>query len=228
MKFFDSITGGWVGYKHNLVLVQVFSHALISTGRGHESALVSLKRDVMAQKKNRSGIDMRTPSLFDDQAGEANLKFALPVRTEGIKYAGSKNKLIPQILSLASKIQAHSVLDGFAGTTRVSQAFAQSGYSVISNDISTWSEVFGTCYLLNSEPRSKYYDLIKHLNSLKPTDGWFTENYGGDPNQGSSIGADGLKKPWQKHNTRKLDAIRLEIDRLSLTKIQRASANEPN
>ena len=167
---------------------------------------------------------METLSLFEDQSLEGRPNQITPVKTEGIKYAGSKNKLSPQILALANKVDARIVLDGFSGTTRVSQAFAQNGYTVISNDISAWSEIFGICYLSNTQPRSTYYELINHLNNIKPEDGWFTENYGGDPNQGSSIGLDGLKKPWQKHNTRKLDAIRAEIDRLPLSKIERAVA----
>jgi adenine-specific DNA-methyltransferase len=47
--------------------------------------------------------------------------------TEGIKYAGSKLRLLPHILQLAQKVHAQSVFDGFAGTTRVSQAFARMG-----------------------------------------------------------------------------------------------------
>jgi adenine-specific DNA-methyltransferase len=148
-------------------------------------------------------------SLFSDQVFDAP-------RTEGIKYAGSKLKLLPHILQLVKKTNSSTVLDGFAGTTRVSQALAQSGYKVISSDVSAWSKVFATCYLLNSRPREYYAPIIEHLNSLDGVDGWFTEHYGGDPNEGSSIGADGLKKPWQRHNTRKLDAIRDEIDRLGL------------
>jgi adenine-specific DNA-methyltransferase len=144
--------------------------------------------------------------------------------TEGVKYAGSKLKLLPCILQLVKKVNAKTVLDGFSGTTRVSQALAKSGYHVLCNDISVWSEVFGTCYLLNDKKRGAYEKLIQHLNSLPPTDGWFTENYGGLPNAGCSIQADGLKKPWQIQNTRKLDAIREEIERLSLSKLEKAVA----
>lgn len=142
--------------------------------------------------------------------------------TEGIKYAGSKLKLLPYILQLAQKVHPTSVLDGFSGTTRVSQAFAQSGCRVFANDLSVWSEIFGKCYLLNDHPATHYQPFIDHLNALPGRDGWFTENYGGDPNDGCSVGADGLKKPWQKHNTRRLDAIREEIDRMSLSDIERA------
>lgn len=145
-------------------------------------------------------------------------------RTEGIKYAGSKLKLLPHILELAQRTGAQTVLDGFAGSTRVSQAFAQSGYQVISNDIAVWSEIFGTCYLLNREPRDNYLSLIRHLNRVPPMDGWFTQHYGGKSNGGVAIQHDGLKKPWQIHNTRKLDGIREEIDNLSLSTTEKAVA----
>ncbi|MBS3966923.1 MAG: DNA adenine methylase [Truepera sp.] len=156
-------------------------------------------------------------ALFDD--------FIVDVPpTEGIKYAGSKLKLLPAILDLVQKTKAKTVLDGFSGTTRVSQALAKSGYTVICNDIAVWSEVFGTCYLLCEKRRQDYQELIDHLNSVLPIDGWFTEHYGGDPNSGCSIQSDGLKKPWQRHNTRKLDGIREEIENLKLGKIDRSVA----
>jgi adenine-specific DNA-methyltransferase len=142
--------------------------------------------------------------------------------TEGVKYAGSKLKLLPHILRLSAKVNPRIVLDGFAGTTRVSQAFARSGYRVITNDIAVWSRVFGTAYLLNPHPREHYNDLIAHLNDLPGRDGWFTEYYGGDSKYSKSAHIDGLKKPWQKHNTRKLDAIREEIEALGLDPYEKA------
>lgn len=144
------------------------------------------------------------------------------IKTEGIKYAGSKQKLLPHILSLAKTVRPSSVFDGFSGTTRVSQALAYSGYTVIANDVSAWSETLATCYLLNKHPKSHYKPLVTYLNNIKPVDGWFTEHYGGDPSKRYSRGVDGLKKPWQRHNTRRLDAIRTEIDRLSINRIEKA------
>jgi adenine-specific DNA-methyltransferase len=158
---------------------------------------------------------MQTLNLFADLVVDAPA-------TEGIKYTGSKLKLLPYILQLVRKVNPETVLDGFAGTTRVSQALAQSGHCVIANDISVWSKIFGTCSLLNLFPESHYQPLIDHLNSLPGKDGWFTEHYGGEPNNGCSVGVDNLKKPWQKHNARKLDAIREEIDRLSLSEVEKA------
>jgi adenine-specific DNA-methyltransferase len=160
---------------------------------------------------------MQTLSLFDDLVLDAP-------PTEGIKYAGSKLKLIPHILQMVKRVDAHTVLDGFSGTTRVSQALARSGYEVLCNDLAVWSQVFGSCYLLNRKPPEKYTNLITHLNSVPPLDGWFTQHYGGLPNGGSSVQGDGLKKPWQVHNTRKLDGIRQEIEKLKLPPVDRAVA----
>jgi adenine-specific DNA-methyltransferase len=154
-------------------------------------------------------------SLFDELVLDAP-------ETEGVKYAGSKLKLLPYILQLAKKTNAKTVLDGFSGTTRVSQAFAQKGYRVISNDISAWSKTFSTCYLLNPYPKEHYTKLVTHLNAVPEKDGWFTEHYGGDGQNPSSAQRDGYKKPWQKHNTRKLDAIREEIEVLSLDPYEKA------
>lgn len=156
-------------------------------------------------------------SLFDDIALDAP-------PTEGIKYVGSKLKLLPHILRLARKVNPKTILDGFSGTTRVSQAFAQVGCRVIANDSAVWSKMFGTCYLLNPHPQKHYAELIAHLNALPDKDGWFTEHYGGDGDSRCSAQKDGFKKAWQKRNTRKLDAVREEIERLSLDDYEKATA----
>ena len=46
LKFFDSITNGWIDYDHNLVLVELFSHALVSSPAGHATALEKIKEDI--------------------------------------------------------------------------------------------------------------------------------------------------------------------------------------
>lgn len=149
---------------------------------------------------------------------------AVVPRTEGIKYAGSKLKILPYIIKLINKLNVKTIFDGFSGTTRVSQALAQLGYKIFSNDIAVWSRIFATCYLLNKKPRSHYKELIEHLNSLPGRDGWFTENYGGTADGGKSKQKDGLKKPWQIYNTRRLDAVREEIKRLRLDPVTESVA----
>jgi len=55
LKYFDSITGGWIDYSHNRILVQLFSHALVSSSAGHTSALEKIKEDI-ALLKQKSGL----------------------------------------------------------------------------------------------------------------------------------------------------------------------------
>lgn len=129
--------------------------------------------------------------------------------TEGIKYTGSKLKILPYILQMIQPLQIKTALDAFSGTTRVAQAFSQIGFDTTANDIAEWSKVFATCFLIADKPDAYYKPLIEHLNSLKGKYGWYSENYGGE-------GAEG-KRPFQLKNTMRLDAIREEIDNMDLS-----------
>lgn len=131
------------------------------------------------------------------------------IQTEGIKYAGSKLKLLPMILARIRALdEVKTVLDGFSGTTRVSQALAQAGYQVTANDVSPWSEVFAQCYLKADRPDEFYEKILAHLNALPGKNGWFSAHYGGTETD--------HKKPFRLKNMQKLDAVREEIDRLNL------------
>jgi len=144
------------------------------------------------------------------------------METQGIKYTGSKREILPVLLELIRPLNVRTILDGFSGTTRVSQALKQAGYTVYANDIADWSKVFGECYLLNKKPTSYYLPIIEHLNNLPGEYGWFSENYGGEPNGGSAMQKDGRKRIWQLHNTKKLDAIRDEIDKIAKDEIEKS------
>ena len=144
------------------------------------------------------------------------------METQGIKYTGSKREILPVLLELMKPLNVKTVLDGFSGTTRVSQALKQNGYTVYANDIADWSKVFGECYLLNKKSANYYLPLINHLNNLPGKYGWFSENYGGESNGGSAIQKDGRKRIWQLHNTKKLDAIRDEIDKIAKDEIEKS------
>lgn len=137
------------------------------------------------------------------------------IKTQGIKYAGSKLKIIPYILESVKDLEIKTALDGFSGSTRVSQALAQAGYDVTSNDLSYWSEVCAKCFLLHNKDKLFYQKILDELNSLKGYDGWFTANYGGEDVMET-------KMPFQKKNTRKLDAIRDRIEELDLEDIDKS------
>ncbi len=141
------------------------------------------------------------------------MKKSNKTKTYGIKYIGSKLKIIPYILEIINELDdVHSVLDGFAGTTRVAQALVQKGYSVSVNDISIWSKVFANCFFKANKPNTYYQKFIDELNSLEGKEGWFTKNYSSDNLQ---------KAPFQKFNLMKLDAIREKIDEYDLDEIDK-------
>ena len=76
----------------------------------------------------------------------------------------------------------------------------------------------GRCYLQNTKPASHYQPWIDELNNLQGISGWFTKNYGGvvtNHEKGNAVQSDGNKRPWQIHNTRKLDAILDKIPTLT-------------
>lgn len=55
LPYFNSVTNGWIDYSHNHILVHLFSHALISSSKGHEIALAEIKQDIL-RLKQESGV----------------------------------------------------------------------------------------------------------------------------------------------------------------------------
>lgn len=53
IKHFNSLTNGWIDYSHNLVLVKLFSHALVSSVNGHQRALDEIKQDIQKIRSER-------------------------------------------------------------------------------------------------------------------------------------------------------------------------------
>lgn len=51
LRHFNSLTNGWIDYSHNLVLVKLFSHALVCSSEGHTAALEEIKKDIERLKK---------------------------------------------------------------------------------------------------------------------------------------------------------------------------------
>jgi hypothetical protein len=51
--YFDSISDGWIDYSHNLVLVELFSHALVSESTAHSKALSILKENIDTLRRNK-------------------------------------------------------------------------------------------------------------------------------------------------------------------------------
>jgi len=132
-------------------------------------------------------------------------------QTEGIRYAGSKRMIIPFIHERIRDLKIKRVLDGFSGSTRVSQFFKKSGYSVHANDISAYSSIFSETYITNNElDNGTIKEKIDHLNSLSGIDGFYSSSYGGsDDGDGNVISIDGKKKPFLIKNARRIDRVTL-------------------
>jgi adenine-specific DNA-methyltransferase len=129
-----------------------------------------------------------------------------------IKYIGSKRTLVPLITQAITRLPVDSVCDMFAGTTRVGQGLRSAGLFVHSNDLATYSEVLGIAYIEADESldRVRIGELLEHLDQIKPEHGYFTETFCVQ------------SRFFQPANGMKVDAIRDEIERLDLTRVEKA------
>jgi adenine-specific DNA-methyltransferase len=128
-----------------------------------------------------------------------------------IKYIGSKRTLVPLIGRTIGALPVESVCDIFAGTTRVGQALRSMGLQVQSNDLAAYSEILGFAYIEADDriDRSRLQDILSHLQEVAPVEGYFTETF--------CV----RSRFFQPVNGMKVDAIRDEIDRLDLTRVER-------
>jgi adenine-specific DNA-methyltransferase len=131
-----------------------------------------------------------------------------------IKYLGSKRLLAPSLAEIARRLGARSAVDLFAGTTRVGQALRREGIRVVSNDTAAYAEVLGQAYVEAGDEidGSRIAELIEHLDALPGEDGYVTETFCR------------LSRYFQPANGMRIDAIRAEIDRLALSRHERALA----
>jgi adenine-specific DNA-methyltransferase len=128
-----------------------------------------------------------------------------------LKYIGSKRALVPAIERLASLLPVATACDLFAGTTQVGQALRRRGLVVHSNDLASYSEALGQAYIASDErvDRTRLRELLAHLASVRPDPGYFTETF--------CV----RSRYFQPRNGMRVDAIRDEIERLSLSPLER-------
>jgi adenine-specific DNA-methyltransferase len=129
-----------------------------------------------------------------------------------IKYIGSKRTLVPLIRAAAAELPVRSACDLFAGTTRVGQALRALGIEVVSNDLASYSEVFGRAYIAarRDVDRDRVAAALRELESLPGRDGYFTEAFCR------------AARYIQPHNGRRIDAMRDAVDTLGLDEVERA------
>lgn len=130
-----------------------------------------------------------------------------------MRYIGNKTKLLDfiheQILSVCGDISNASFCDLFSGSGSVAKYFKQHCKYVISNDLEDYSYVLCRNYVENNS-EFEYQGLIKHLNEIPNVKGRFYHN----------LSPAGGRMFYTEHNAQRIDAIRQEIDRLSITEDQ--------
>ena len=97
-----------------------------------------------------------------------------------IKYLGSKRRLIPAIVGAVAALPgARSVLDLFAGTSRVGLALKTAGYRVVANDHNAYAATLARCYVQADRERvlADATRLVAEFNALPGAPGYFTETY---------------------------------------------------
>lgn len=97
-----------------------------------------------------------------------------------IKYIGSKRRLVPLLVSVMQDVQAQgTVLDLFAGTSRVGHALKGAGYRVVANDHNAYAATLARCLVQADAPDvlPEARRLVAELSALPGRPGFITETY---------------------------------------------------
>ncbi len=100
-----------------------------------------------------------------------------------IKYLGSKRLLVPRIVEIVAALDAAqpvtSVLDLFAGTSRVGHALKRAGYRVLANDDATYAHTLATAYVQADaeDHAAAIAALLDDLSKTPPAAGYVTRTF---------------------------------------------------
>ena len=121
---------------------------------------------------------------------------------------------MPRIVALVSAIPgARTVLDLFAGTTRVAQGLKTAGFVVTANDLASYSEVLARAYIATDASRIGHATLaerLAHLDALPGVRGYVTRTFCEEA------------RYFQPVNGARIDAIRAGIDAIATSPTERA------
>ncbi|MHB1987757.1 MAG: DNA adenine methylase [Acidimicrobiales bacterium] len=95
-----------------------------------------------------------------------------------IKYLGSKRRLIPALVPMATAAGTGTCLDLFSGTARVAKALKQSGMRVTAADSATYAHVLAESYVATDADQvdeTELAQILAFLNSLPGHRGYVTE-----------------------------------------------------
>jgi adenine-specific DNA-methyltransferase len=112
------------------------------------------------------------------------------IETHGVKYLGSKKKLLPYIGQAVADLGAKTAIDVFSGTTRVAQHLRQMGVRTDTSDLSWATTAYANTFVHNPNAARKDLPLwVSVMNeSVVRQPGWLSENYTGDVPQDAPRG----------------------------------------
>ncbi len=128
-----------------------------------------------------------------------------------MNYIGSKYKLLPFLRTTIRNIVGNDLsgmtfCDLFAGTGIVGRDFKTSVHKIISNDIEYYSFVLNRNYIGNHTKLKDCDKFIEELNNIPlRDDGFVYNNY--------CIGGNGERQYFSDNNGRKIDSIRMQIEK---------------
>lgn len=125
-----------------------------------------------------------------------------------IKYIGSKRTLLPVLVELLAGFpELTSVIDLFAGTSRVGHALKGAGHRVVANDHNAYAHCLARCYVQadREDIIEEVAPLIDELNAVPSQAGYFTETFCE------------RSRFFQPHNGARVDAIREAIAQRDLS-----------
>lgn len=101
------------------------------------------------------------------------------MQSYGIKYMGSKRRLLSTLTPVIMNLKPRTALDVFTGTTRVAQALRHEGVRVTTSDLTEYSRVFSEAWVTGHHRDAIMDKLEESFQNIKPASfpGWFTKTY---------------------------------------------------
>lgn len=144
--------------------------------------VIQTKRYISCNGKKRTGEDViitiPPKKIFNLQT----VPSPLPKQTmcyPSTRYMGSKNKLLPELWSIASQFNFDTAIDLFSGSGIVGYMFKSHGKTVISNDYMAMSATFAKAMIENNEIILPQNDALKLLELNKPIDHFVEKKFQG-------------------------------------------------
>lgn len=142
------------------------------------------------------------------------------IDTTGVKYIGSKKKLLPNIGAVMEPLKIKSAVDVFTGTTRVAQYMKASGVVTDTSDLAWASTAYALALVHNKKSNAHLQKHVDAMNALKGTEGWLSANYTGEVAQSEQRGNG---RCFQLKNAMRADAARDYVDTLGLSPWEKAT-----